>query len=141
MFSCHCTLKFNFDMKAILSYLTFTFIGVILTILIISFKPQDGLEEKEYMTILVVTDESGSNITAYISTNGEGYIKEELSGKVNKQKGAFDYNPALKLLIEYQRGGWHIQNNNLTISDKSTYENHFCNYFFLTRQKNTFKKK
>lgn len=115
---------------------------ILITGLLFAFQQQNSDETSEYMTIVITSNESGSNLKANISVNGEGYVREELRGKQNNAKGPFDFNPALTLLLEYQRGGWNIVSNNLVINEKSVgMEDKYFNYFFLVREKPIFKKK
>lgn len=96
--------------------------------------------EKEYMTILISSDEKGQNLTAYISLNGEKYSKESLINADNPSKGNFDFNPIVKLLNEYRRGGWEIISNNLSVKNQALSDVTLYNYFLLERENPNFKK-
>ncbi|MDX2306196.1 MAG: hypothetical protein NW226_25530 [Microscillaceae bacterium] len=112
--------------------------------LLVSFKPQPKdssvLIEKEYMTILATSDEKGQNLKLHISVNGEKYIKENLEGIENQPKGNFDFNPLVKILNEYRRGGWVLISNNLSIKNQALSDVTIYNYFLLERDLPEFKK-
>jgi hypothetical protein len=118
---------------------------LILSILVLSglwaFRSQNKVSiEKELMTIVVTGNEYGSNLKARISVNGEEYSQENLASKVVDLKNEYNYNPVLKLLKEYQRGGWEIVQNNFTVLEKGPSGERIYNYFLLTRDKPGFKK-
>lgn len=119
------------------TYLPWALLGLFGLLAIFAFKNQANTSpEKDYMTLIISTDESGSHIRASISVNGEGYVREKLIGKENELKGPLDFNPGLRLLNEYQRGGWRVVSSNLVVNDRGTYEDKVFNYFLLERERN-----
>jgi hypothetical protein len=116
-------------------------IPILLVLILWGFQNQKPpAVDKELMTIVVTGNEFGTNLKARISVNGEEYSQENLAPKIVNLKDDYNFNAVLRLLREYQRGGWRIVSNNLSVLEKNTSDEKIYNYFLLERDKPAFKK-
>ncbi|MCU0444171.1 MAG: hypothetical protein MUE85_04580 [Microscillaceae bacterium] len=113
---------------------------IAILLIVWGFQPQLPTAEKELMTLVITGNELGTNLKARISVNGEEYTQENLSPKVLNLKEDYNFNPVLRLLREYQRGGWRIVSNNMSVLEKNANDEKIYNYFLLEREKPAFKK-
>jgi hypothetical protein len=91
-----------------------------------SFKT-DQKSTTEYMTIFV---QGFEKYNVFVSINGQEY-KEINTPSEGKDKGKFNYNPVLRLISDYEKEGWAIVNNNITVSPNGNP----YNYYLLKRIK------
>lgn len=102
---------------------------------LLSFTNRNVTVQKEFMTIVVTSPDSGKHLTAHVSTNGQDYAKELIGGQEDSEsKGDYDFNPVLQMLQEYQRGGWRIIASSMEIDEKPEVNDKIINYFFLERK-------
>ncbi|GAB4407976.1 MAG: hypothetical protein OHK0053_34670 [Microscillaceae bacterium] len=129
-------------MKPYAPYLLFGALlpGLVLLLALLAFKTQSPNPiDKEYMTLIAQSDGKGRQLRLHISVNGEGYVLESLKGKINEAQGDFDMNPCLRILTEYQRGGWRIVSSNMLPQSEGESQ-YLYYYYFLEREPPGFKK-
>lgn len=100
---------------------------------LLSFTNRETAVQKQFMTIVVTSQDSAKHLLAHVSTNGEDYAKE-LINEETKSEGDYDFNPVLQMLQEYQRGGWRIIASSIETERKPDVNDKIINYFFLERK-------
>ncbi len=106
-----------------------------------SFRSIQPSEESEFMTIVVREDADSRSLIAHISINGKSFLQEELAINTYAHQGDYDFNPIIKLIIEYQRGGWKIVSSSMDTEKVNADKNEVLCYFFLERKKPQTQKK
>lgn len=120
------------QIPAFVPFMAFT---LLLVISFWGFRSAQPLEETELMTIVIREEENSQNMVAHISINGKSFLQEELAVNTYTHQGDFDFNPVIKLMVEYQRGGWKIVGSSMDMEKANSENKEVLCYFFLERTK------